>query len=139
MQLMCNLSCLAFLKKFDYFFQDVYFAKTRTVYTNPNAIFSVYFSNFVSFYNCINKGIHKGLQMWRKMLTQNLGSQNLPAFIRNLAFNFVSLKIARGRKILRAFVNPLNMSILFYLQIKAYEVLKDLRPVMHKILFIDFC
>ena len=48
--------------------------------------------------------------MWRKMLMQNFGSQNLTAFIQNLTFNFVSLKIARGRKILRAFVNPLNIS-----------------------------
>jgi len=41
------------------------------------------------------------------MLTQNFGSQNLTALIQNLTFNFVSLKIARGRKILRAFVNPI--------------------------------
>ena len=56
----------------------------------------------------LTKEIHKGSQMWRKMLTQNLGLQNLTAFILNLTFNFVSLKIARGLKILRAFVNPLN-------------------------------
>ena len=63
---------------------------------------------------CKNKGINKGSQKWRKMLTQNLGSQNLTGFIQNLTFNFVSLKIARGRKILWAFVNTLNEFRLFF-------------------------
>ena len=57
-----------------------------------------------------------------KTLAQNLGSQNLTAFIQNLTFNFARHEIARGRKILRAIVSPLIMSNLFYSSFKGVPV-----------------
>ena len=62
--------------------------------------------------------------MWRKIGSQNCASQNLTAFIQNLTFDFARLEIARGRKILRAFVNPLNVSTFRHLTFDRPSYLK---------------